>query len=59
MEREKILVNLQRCTGCWSCSLGCKMVNELADDTFRIMVHTVGIWFFSANARTSSAAPAR
>ena len=42
MAREKILVNLQRCTGCWSCSLGCKMVNELADDTFRIMVHTVG-----------------
>lgn len=42
MARELILVNLQRCTGCWSCSIGCKMVNELADDVFRIRVETEG-----------------
>lgn len=42
MAREMILVNLQRCTGCWSCALGCKMVNELPDDEFRIMVKTIG-----------------
>lgn len=42
MAYSKLLVNLERCTGCWSCAVGCKMVNELADDVFRITVKTHG-----------------
>ncbi|MGI6217699.1 MAG: hypothetical protein ACOYIK_08830 [Coriobacteriales bacterium] len=42
MARDMILVNLERCTGCWSCSVGCKMVNGLADDDYRIKVRTLG-----------------
>lgn len=37
-----ILVNLQRCTGCWTCSLACKVGNCLADDEYRMTVRTEG-----------------
>lgn len=42
MGKSTILVNLQRCTGCWTCSLACKVGNELADDEYRITVRTEG-----------------
>ena len=42
MEKTTILVNLQRCTGCWSCSLACKVANKLDDDEFWQTVRTEG-----------------
>ena len=42
MGKSTILVNLQRCTGCWTCSLACKVGNELPDDEYRITVRTEG-----------------
>lgn len=39
---KKMLVNLERCIGCWTCSMACKMGNHLADDDFRIAVRTNG-----------------
>ena len=38
----KMLVDLDRCVGCWTCSMGCKVGNHLADDEFRIEVETHG-----------------
>ncbi|CAK7011309.1 MAG: hypothetical protein PEGG_00436 [Paraeggerthella hongkongensis] len=38
----RILVNLQRCTGCWTCSLACKVVNELPYDEYWATVRTLG-----------------
>ena len=37
-----ILVNLQRCTGCWTCSLACKVGNNLPDEDFWLTVRTLG-----------------
>ncbi len=42
MSDSTILVNLQRCTGCWTCSLACKVGNRLDDDTFWQTVRTLG-----------------
>ncbi len=42
MSKSTILVNLQRCTGCWTCSLACKVANQLDDDEFRMTVRTEG-----------------
>lgn len=42
MSKSTILVNLKRCTGCWTCSLACKQVNHLADDEFWQYVRTQG-----------------
>lgn len=38
----RILVNTYRCTGCWTCSMACKVVNELSDDEFWVTVRTQG-----------------
>lgn len=38
----KMLVDLDRCVGCWTCAMGCKVGNHLADDEFRIEVETHG-----------------
>lgn len=40
--KSTILVNLQRCTGCWTCALACKVANGLADDEYREVVRTEG-----------------
>lgn len=42
MNKGTILVNLQRCTGCWTCSLACKVANGLDDDVFWQTVRTEG-----------------
>lgn len=39
---KKMLINLERCIGCWTCSMACKVGNHLADDEFRIVVRTNG-----------------
>lgn len=42
MAESKILVNLERCTGCWTCSLACKVGNGLDDRDFWLTVRTLG-----------------
>jgi Fe-S-cluster-containing dehydrogenase component len=42
MAENTILVNLQRCTGCWTCSLACKVGNSLRDEDFWLTVRTLG-----------------
>ena len=39
---NSILVNVNRCVGCWTCSMACKMQHQLDDDDFRIVVRTHG-----------------
>lgn len=39
---RKMLVDLDRCIGCWTCSMACKVGNHLADNEFRIEVETLG-----------------
>jgi Fe-S-cluster-containing dehydrogenase component len=41
-ENNKILVNLERCIGCWSCAMACKVGNGLDDDTWWATVRTLG-----------------
>ena len=42
MNDKTILVDLQRCIGCWTCSLACKVGNDLPDDVFWLTVRTEG-----------------
>jgi Fe-S-cluster-containing dehydrogenase component len=42
MTQQSILINLQRCTGCWTCSMACKVGNKLADDEWWQFVRTLG-----------------
>jgi len=42
MDEKTILVDLQRCIGCWTCSLACKVGNGLPDDEFFLTVRTLG-----------------
>lgn len=39
---RKMLVDLNRCVGCWTCSMACKMGNHLSDDEYRVTVRTNG-----------------
>ena len=42
MDEKTILVDLQRCIGCWTCSLACKVGNKLPDEEFWLTVRTLG-----------------
>ena len=42
MADTRILVDLQRCTGCWTCAMACKVGHQLEDDDWRITVRTLG-----------------
>ncbi len=42
MSKPTIMVNLNRCYGCWTCAVSCKVGNGLPDDTWRITVRTLG-----------------
>lgn len=42
MADSKIFVDLQRCTGCWTCSMACKVGNDLPDGDFRQTIRTLG-----------------
>lgn len=39
---KKMMVDLGRCVGCWTCSMACKVANDLPDDDYRIVVRTLG-----------------
>ena len=39
---RKMLVDLNRCVGCWTCAMACKMGNHLSDDEYRVTVRTNG-----------------
>ena len=42
INEKTILVDLQRCIGCWTCSLACKVGNNLPDEEFFLTVRTLG-----------------
>lgn len=42
MARKTMLINLSRCTGCWTCSMACKNINKYGDNEFWISVRTLG-----------------
>ena len=42
INEKTILVDLQRCIGCWTCSLACKVGNSLPDEEFWLTVRTQG-----------------
>ena len=37
-----ILVNVNRCTGCWTCSQACKAAYGLDVDEYRLFIRTIG-----------------
>ena len=42
MATPAILVNVNRCTGCWTCSLACKVGHKLDTDEWWQYVNTIG-----------------
>ncbi len=41
-ENYTILVDLERCVGCWTCGMACKMAHHLGTDDYRLSVRTQG-----------------
>ena len=37
-----ILVDVNRCTGCWTCSQACRAAYKLDVDEYRLFVRTIG-----------------
>lgn len=42
MAKMTMLIDLQRCTGCWTCACACKIGNDLKDNEWRLTVKTLG-----------------
>jgi len=42
VHEDTILVNLHRCTGCWTCACACKVGNNLPDPEWWLTVRTLG-----------------
>jgi len=42
MAKPTILINLNRCTGCWTCSMACKVAYKLPEDKWWQYVRTIG-----------------
>lgn len=42
MAKITMLVDLQRCSGCWTCACACKIGNDLPDGDWRLTVKTLG-----------------
>ncbi len=39
---QSILCNVNRCVGCWTCSMACKVAWNLPTDDYRVYVETIG-----------------
>lgn len=42
MAKNTILVNVNRCVGCWTCAMACKVGHKLDKDEWRVRVETLG-----------------
>jgi Fe-S-cluster-containing dehydrogenase component len=42
MTGQAILVNLTRCTGCWTCSMSCKVAHDVEEGKWWSFVRTIG-----------------
>lgn len=42
MANRTILANLNRCTGCWTCSMACKTAHDLEPDQYWQYIRTIG-----------------
>lgn len=42
MAQKKILVDLDRCTGCWTCAMACHVAHHLEEEEYWCFVETVG-----------------
>lgn len=42
MTKPAILVNVNRCVGCWTCAMACKVGHNLDKDEWRVRVETMG-----------------
>lgn len=39
---KRMFVDIDRCIGCWTCAMSCKMCHDLPDDDYRVVVQTNG-----------------
>lgn len=42
MAKAKILVDLDRCTGCWTCAMACHVAHHLEEEEYWCHVETIG-----------------
>lgn len=39
---QTTLCNVNRCVGCWTCAMACKVAYDLPEDEYRMYVETIG-----------------